>query len=239
MKQAVEIAQKNIKSGNVAKAKYYDRKVKATEIEIGDDVLLRNHKEKGGTGKLKSHWEKTVYKVVDKDENLPVFSIKPKNSMKPVKRVHRNNLMGCNFLIPEMVPSVIKPRRKEAERPKYPVEVDDSSDDEYVVTRFSEGEIGEEESLQEELVGDPIVQGSVEKENMGNQDSEEGSSTVDGNSEMSDLENVDRNEESGEVSDGNSSSSEEEPMRRSTRTRQRPSKFTYDEIGKPSRSRYQ
>ena len=239
MKQAVEIAQKNIKSGNVAKAKYYDRKVKATEIEIGDDVLLRNHKEKGGTGKLKSHWEKTVYKVVDKDENLPVFSIKPKNSMKPVKRVHRNNLMGCNFLIPEMVPSVIKPRRKEAERPKYPVEVDDSSDDEYVVTRFSEGEIGEEESLREELVGDPIVQGSVEKENMGNQDSEEGSSTVDGNSEMSDLENVDRNEESGEVSDGNSSSSEEEPMRRSTRTRQRPSKFTYDEIGKPSRSRYQ
>ena len=142
MRQAVDIAKKNISRGNLTNQKYYNKKVKSTEIRIGDDVLLRNHKEKGGTGKLRSHWERTVYQVVDKDDKLPVFTIKPKNAEKPVKRVHRNNIMCCNYLLPEELPKEVKKIKKQKEKKfKKIVEVhQESSEDEYVVTRFSAGE---------------------------------------------------------------------------------------------------
>ena len=142
MRQAVDIAKKNISRGNLTNEKYYNKKVKSTEIKIGDDVLLRNHKEKGGTGKLRSHWERTVYKVVDKDDKLPVFTIRPKNAEKPVKRVHRNNIMCCNYLLPEELPKELKKikTQKEKKFKQIVVEVQESSEDEYVVTRFSAGE---------------------------------------------------------------------------------------------------
>ena len=141
MQQAVDIAKKNISRGNLTNEKYYNKKVKSTDIKIGDDVLLRNHKEKGGTGKLRSHWERTVYNVIDKDEKLPVFTIRPKNAEKPVKRVHRNNIMGCNYLLPEELPKEVKKIKKQKKKKfNQIVEVQESSEDEYVVTRFSAGE---------------------------------------------------------------------------------------------------
>ena len=68
-------------------------------MEVGDRVLLRN-REKGGTGKLRNFWEEKVYTVVKKDEEIPVITIKPEAGGKE-KRVHRNNLLKCNFILPE------------------------------------------------------------------------------------------------------------------------------------------
>ena len=31
-----------------------------------------------------------------------VYTIKPENGSAPAKKVHRNNLMNCNFLLPEI-----------------------------------------------------------------------------------------------------------------------------------------
>ena len=36
------------------------------QLNIGDKVLVRNVRERGGPGKLRSHWESGVYIVVDK-----------------------------------------------------------------------------------------------------------------------------------------------------------------------------
>ena len=35
-------------------------------------VLIRNVWERGGTGKLRSYWEKDIYEVVSNDPDLPI-----------------------------------------------------------------------------------------------------------------------------------------------------------------------
>ena len=57
---ASEKAVKNATSGKVQ----YDKKAKSTSLQPGDRVLIRNVKEKGGPGKLRSYWEDKVYKIV-------------------------------------------------------------------------------------------------------------------------------------------------------------------------------
>ena len=102
MKKAVDIAQANLGVGKAGNKARYDRKVRGVAINVGDNVLLRNLNEKGGTGKLKCHWENKVYEVVGVDPLLPVYTIKPKVGG-PTKKVHRNNIMNCNLLLPEQV----------------------------------------------------------------------------------------------------------------------------------------
>ena len=58
-------------------------------------MLIRNLKEKGGTGKLRSYWEDGIFTVVKKKDNLPVYTIKHLNK-DDVRVVHRNLLMKCN-----------------------------------------------------------------------------------------------------------------------------------------------
>ena len=96
MDQAYKLA--NLKSSHSAdyNKNNYDKKVKLVEIEVGDRVLLKNVV-KGGTGKLDSYWEPTVYVVVSISESLPVYTIKSLEKNK-VKTVHRNLIMKCNDL---------------------------------------------------------------------------------------------------------------------------------------------
>ena len=104
MQQAVEIATKNAEKSRAQNKLSYDQKIRGNDIEVGDSVLLRNLSERGGTGKLRSHLEDTVYVVTKKAENTPVFDIKPldgKNTKS--KRVHRNIIMPCNHLPTEKV----------------------------------------------------------------------------------------------------------------------------------------
>ena len=159
MSQAVEIAKKHIKMGNDRNEKYYNKKMNGANIMVSDYVLLRNRKreKKGATGKLKSFWEDLVYEVVAIDPVVPVYSIRPTNGRKVVKRVHRNNIMCCNDLELETKKtgskekSLPKARKKksvirlEASPQKSVTNNDESSDDELVVvTRFSsEDEVSE------------------------------------------------------------------------------------------------
>ena len=101
MEEAFEIANMNIKKSSTYNKHHHDKKVKEIEIRPGDKVLIRNMKEKGGTGKLKSYWEHEVYKVIKRDEKLPVYTLQ--NLNRNVKRLmHRNILMKCNDLPLEM-----------------------------------------------------------------------------------------------------------------------------------------
>ena len=209
---------------------------------------MRNHREKGGTGKLRSYWEKVVYQVVDKDRRLPVFLIKPKNAAKPVKRIHRNNIMGCNFLLPEeMSKPEVKIKKKFTRL--VTTEEEESSEDEYVLTRFSAGEERREEASDkevkegfpesEELVKDVISEEVVDPEavlEVQDVASEEESGVLDENEEAeqnqinSDLE---ESELDGTDYDESSSDSDHREIRRSSRNRIKPSILTYDTVGKP------
>ena len=98
MEQAFKFANQNIeKSANYNK-RYYDRKVQGNELKVKDQVLVKNVREKGGTGKLRSHWERNVFRIVEKKDELPVYVIENVNNKKDIRTVHRNLLMECNEL---------------------------------------------------------------------------------------------------------------------------------------------
>ena len=115
MKQAINIAKEHAKKSGERNKVYYDRKMHGVELVVGDKVLLRDHKGKGGTGKLTSYWEDMVYVVTECNPELPVYSIKPTEGNGKVKRVHRNNLMKCNFILSKHDPTTEK---KKATRPQ-------------------------------------------------------------------------------------------------------------------------
>ena len=98
MEEAYKLANKNIGKAASYNKKHYDQKVHGIELKVGDQVLVRNVREKGGTGKLRSHWEKEVFQVVEKKADLPVYVIQNSSVKKDQRTVHRNLLMECNDL---------------------------------------------------------------------------------------------------------------------------------------------
>ena len=98
MKQAFDVVRRRAeKSAEIGK-RGYDKKVYGSEIMVGERVLVRN-RERGGTGKLRTHWENRIYVVVEKDPNVPVYTVRPESGRQSIKRVHRNELLGCTFLV--------------------------------------------------------------------------------------------------------------------------------------------
>lgn len=61
-------------------------------------VLLRNLTERGGPGKLRSHWGDAIYVVQSqKGPDMPIYEIKPESGGKSCT-VHRNLLLPCDSL---------------------------------------------------------------------------------------------------------------------------------------------
>ena len=100
MNQAFEIAERHAVASANQNQKYYGKKVRDVEIGVGDKVLARN-RERGGTGKLRNYWENVVYVVIGKEENIPVYTIRPEKGKGRIKlkRVHRNDIMRCDELL--------------------------------------------------------------------------------------------------------------------------------------------
>ena len=118
MNEAVEIARTNIQKSAEYNKKNYDKKAKAVELEIGDRVLMRNVRERGGTGKLRSYWEDSLFKVLKQREPLPVYEIQNVMKSSDVRVVHRNMLMRCNELPLSMFEERDGEKRKTRTRPK-------------------------------------------------------------------------------------------------------------------------
>ena len=234
----------------------YDKKVNGVEIKVGDRVLLRNHKERGGTGKLRSHWEKTVYIVTEVNPNIPVYTVKSEiGTNPPTKKVHRNNLMSCSFLLPEKLLSdgeIYSKKRKQKNGDiqirKY--DTDESSDDEEIIiirTNNDEEDNAEisnddvvldEEALQEErnmlseesrLESPDAVEVPEEIENKVPEDSEELNQEVAEDSEELNQEVAEDRENEQVIREDDDE--EGQLVRRSTRRRERTKVFTYKEVG--------
>ena len=127
-----------------------------------------------------------MYIVVAKDEDIPVYTIKPEVGVGTTKRVHRNNIMNCNLLLladAEEVPKITKNRRQTqtGQRKKIVVTLNhaehESSDVEDVVmvtrwkNRIESGERGEESSnMDESTINEEIVELTENCERIENSD---------------------------------------------------------------------
>lgn len=99
MKEAYDIASKNVKKTTARGKAYYDQKRQSSVLSPGDRVLVRNMSERGGPGKLRSYWEEQIHVVVSqKGENSPVYEVKPERGTGRGRILHRNMLMPCNAL---------------------------------------------------------------------------------------------------------------------------------------------
>ena len=97
MEEAYKLAsKKSQESGACAKA-YYDRKLRSSVLH--PNVLVRNLSEQGGPGKLRSHWEDTVHRIVrQRGPDSPVYEVKPETGTGPTRVLHHNLLLPCDSL---------------------------------------------------------------------------------------------------------------------------------------------
>ena len=96
MEEAFRVANQRIKKSGDYSKKRYDAKIKHVAVEVGDRVLLRNV-EKGGTGKLRSCWERKIYEVIGKHDLVPVYTVRALGEQK-TKTIHRNMMFKVNDL---------------------------------------------------------------------------------------------------------------------------------------------
>ena len=101
MKQAYEIANNNMEKIAGYNKKYFDahhQMAKPVLLQPGDKVLIKNVRDKGGTGKLKSYWEEQIFVVEEKKKDFPVYTVRNVKKNHDIRVLHRNLLLNCNDL---------------------------------------------------------------------------------------------------------------------------------------------
>ena len=98
MKEAYLQAAKNILKWTVSGKKQYERKLSFSGLQHVDRVLMRCLSERGGLGKLRSHWEQQVHGAVGQTGNPPVFEVRPEGRTGKLRVLHINILLPFDFL---------------------------------------------------------------------------------------------------------------------------------------------
>ena len=82
-------------------------------------MLIRNVRERGGPGKLRSFWEQKVYRVCERKEGSPVYVVEPERGGEK-RTVHRNMLFHCGDELPDEPEEsdIVCQQTKEASKPK-------------------------------------------------------------------------------------------------------------------------
>ncbi|PFX13251.1 hypothetical protein AWC38_SpisGene22686, partial [Stylophora pistillata] len=112
MTVAYRLAGKKSSEAGTRAKQPYDLFVRSLILLPGDRVLVHILRERGGPGKLRSHWEDQIHKVVSrKGEDSPVYEVKPDTGLGRNRILHRNLLLPCNNL-PINIPNGFSQRRE-------------------------------------------------------------------------------------------------------------------------------
>jgi hypothetical protein len=99
MTEAYRIAHEATTKSAEKGKKNYDRRIRYTDLQPGDRVLVRNLSPRGGPGKLRAFWEEEVHVVVSrKGPEIPVYELRPETGRGRNRVLHRNLLLPCEHL---------------------------------------------------------------------------------------------------------------------------------------------
>ncbi len=223
MKQAYDLVTERMRQSVEKSQGHYNLKAHYTVLKPGDRVLVRNFKQRGGPGKLRSHWEDLIHVVVERmNDSSPVYVLKPEGKPTPLRTLHRNLLLPCDSLPLQFhVPQRNRRQRARQDQERIQPDVDDSttdsSDDEF---HFHGGDTvemnGEEPSETDENVEHDIVEDDVETP------SSDDSEATNQNDAMDHHQVVNAPQIKPQI---------EPEIRRSSRQRQAPTRLTYDQLG--------
>ena len=101
MKEAYRIAFQESEKQATRNERYFNRRARASVLDAGDRVLIRNVRERGGPGKIRSFWEQQVYRVCERKEDSPVYVVEPERGGER-RTVHRNMLFHCGEELPDV-----------------------------------------------------------------------------------------------------------------------------------------
>ena len=183
-----------------------------------------------------------MYMVTAKDSEIPIYTIKPEGGKGHEKRVHRNNIMNCNLILPKEkdVPRKEKTKKVKIVNPREDKYNDSDSDEENVIVVerhdiFEKGEedIGIREDVATEEIDDYDEQLEVAEEN------EEEEVLIDEQDIEHEVNEVaEENEEEEVLTDEQDIENEDNEVEqanvRPQRTRKRATIFTYDTMGNPT-----
>lgn len=140
MQEAYRLASQTAQKEQRRAKRQYDQKMYGAELQPGCRVLVRNFKDRGGPGKLRSYWEEQVYVVTERKHNdSPVYVVQPEKGPGKTKTLHRNLLLPCDFLPVEREKQVEKKteqrkgnrdRKRGSQEKQKEREPDSSSEDE-------------------------------------------------------------------------------------------------------------
>lgn len=140
MQEAYEITTANGKKCAEKLKRNYDSKVRSSVLHKGDWVLVRNLTPRGGTGKLRNHWEDCVHKVIRQvGKDMPIYEVISEQGKARGRRIlHRNLLLPCDHLPLEIQLKPAKAKRqitawtrKGREQKHQEADDEDSDEDDY------------------------------------------------------------------------------------------------------------
>jgi transposase InsO family protein len=115
MTEVYQHAKHNIDKRKAYNEDKWQKQKEATELQVGDKVLVRNKREQGGPGKIRARWEQDVYIVLERKPNNVVYEVQKQGDERGEKRVlHRNFLLPCELM---ECPTQEKPPRDAPTKP--------------------------------------------------------------------------------------------------------------------------
>ena len=99
MQEAYQIAQQNANKTAERGKEYYNKRVSGGVLQPGDRVLVRNLSERGGPGKLRSHWEHVIHVVEERIRiQSPAYKVRPESGGGRIRVLYRNLILPCDAL---------------------------------------------------------------------------------------------------------------------------------------------
>lgn len=140
VEESYRIATRNSQKVADRNKRCFDKAVRESTLEKGDQVLVRNLRFRS-KHKLADKWESTMYKVLGKVGDLPVYKVQSINGDGPIRTLHRDLLLACGDLLEEEEPEPVKPKapkpRTRQSRPQLLEELSESDDDFFIYPDLS------------------------------------------------------------------------------------------------------